>query len=138
MEGKHGPMEIGQLEDLVHRSKRKPNIRFIASRWGKRQGAPDNTLTIMVGAYPVRHRDNSGFDLLDPDHITAYNVNYPWVPEFGRVDERTGRLVERGWRSLLAEMITDRTLRPTRDLERWLGTDEFNMARWQCQEVASL
>lgn len=138
MEGKHGPMHIGELEDLIHASKRFPNIRFIASRWGKRQGAPSGTLTIMVGAYPSRHIDNNGRQLLDPDHVTAYNVTYPWIPEHSGFDEKTGRAVSRGWRSLLCEMITDRTLRPTRELERWIGTDEFNMARWQCQEVACL
>lgn len=103
-------MEIGKLEDVIKRAEVYPQIRFVASRWGRRQGAPDGTLTIIVGDWPMTEK--YGKPYLSPHHKAAYNVTYPFVPaEDERLED--GQLVVRGYKSLLREMLAERYIRKT-------------------------
>lgn len=129
MFGKSGPMPISEFQDLIHRNAYKPNIRWISSRWGARNGAPDGTCTMLVGAWlPVRNTNERVFQTVHRDHVGAYNVPTPVVPEFTDVDPESQEILARGWRGLLPWLIADRVIRPSPEIETWLGHREFDSA----------
>ena len=114
-------MDIGEFEDLVHRNAYRPNIRFISSRWGAVNGAPANTCTLLVGAWlPVQNTDDS-VPTLNPEHVTALNVPVPWLPEHTVIDPASSRVVARGWRALLRELLLERVIRPSPEVRRLVG-----------------
>ena len=129
MEGKTGPMWTDEFVDLVHRNAYKPNIRFISSRWGERNGAPAGTCTLLVGAWlPVVNSDEKKPWSVDPDHVAAYNVALSQIPEYTVYDEEGG-LVHRGWKGLLQLLIADRVIRPSEEIRRLLGVREFDNSK---------
>lgn len=130
MEGKHGSVYIGDFVDLVHRNAYRPNIRFIASRWGKAQGAPKDTCTLLAGAWLVAPQtdDPTAPVFLHRDHVGTYNVPMPWIPEYSTVDAATDRIAHRGWRALLQFLLNDRVIRPSPEILRWLGYKDFGTA----------
>ena len=110
-------MLIGELEDVIKRAERYPQIRFIASRWGKKQGAPEDTLTLLVGAWPITER--YGKPYLSPDHKAAYNVPYPFVPAESIVNE-DGEVRKRGYRWILGQLVRDGYIDMTKEVENLL------------------
>lgn len=118
-------MLIGELEEIIKRSETYPNIRFIASRWGERQGAPENTLTVLVGDWTITEK--YGKPHLSKEHISHYNVPYPFVPR-DTICDRNGVPIKRGYVGLLIEMLKDRVIRPTKEVRRALG-DEWPKVR---------
>ena len=120
-----GPMDIGDFVDLIHRNAYKPNIRFISSRWGARNGAPANTCTLLVGAWLPVQKSEDVVPTLDPEHVTALNVPVPWIPEQTVVDPKTQRIVARGWRALLRELLLEHVIRPSHEVRRLLGPREY-------------
>lgn len=118
-------MDIGEFESLVHRNAYRPNIRFISSRWGAVNGAPANTCTLLVGAWlPVQNTDES-VPTVNPEHVTALNVPTPWIPERTVIDPKTQRIVARGWKALLRELLLERVIRPSVEVRRLLGPAEY-------------
>ena len=111
-------MYIGDFEQLVHRNKKFPNVRFIASHWGKRQGAPEGTCTLLVGDWTMTYK--YGKPYLSPEHIAAYNVPIPFIPP-DHISEEDGTVKVQGWRPLLAEMLADRVILPTKEIMKVLA-----------------
>lgn len=127
MEGKRGPMWTDEFVELVHRNAYKPNIRFISSRWGARNGAPAGTCTLLVGAWlPVRNTGERFTPTVHSDHVGAYNVALSQIPEY-TVEREDGEIVHRGWRGLLQCLIADRVIRPSREIEKLLGRKDYEM-----------
>lgn len=110
-------MLIGELEDVIKRAEVYPQIRFVASRWGERQGAPEGTLSIVVGAWPLTEK--YGKPYLSPDHKAVYNVPYPFVPA-DTIVGKDGFIKKRGYKSLLRDMIASRFIRETKEVRRLL------------------
>ena len=112
MDGKHGPMYIGEFEDIVKRNAYAPwDFRLYSSRWGRHLGAP---ATLVKG---------------NMDNGDARNIPVPDIPE-NTVLAADGRHVKhRGWRQLFIIMCRDRWLSPSREIEKWLGTKDFEEAR---------
>ena len=73
---------------------------------------------------------------LKPEHISAYNIPTPFIPEKTLYDGKTGRVIARGWRAIVSEMVQDRIIRPSREVERWLGEEEFQLARYAAGTLA--
>lgn len=111
-------MYIGDLEDLIHEAKVYPNIRFISSRWGEKQGAPGGSLTILVGDWTMTEK--YGKPHLSPEHVAAFNVPYPFVPKYSVIDKE-GMVAKRGYVGLLSEMLAMRIIRPTKKVRAALG-----------------
>lgn len=127
MEGKKGPMWTDEFVELVHRNAYKPNIRFICSRWGARQGAPASTCTLLAGAWlPVHVSEEQRSYVVHKDHVGTYNVALSQIPEY-TVEREDGEIVHRGWRGLIQWLIADRVIRPSPEIERLVGTKDFEM-----------
>lgn len=127
MEGKKGPMWTDEFVDLIHRNAYKPNIRFISSRWGERNGAPAGTCTLLVGAWlPVRVSDHKELNNwhVHHDHVGAYNVALSQIPEY-TIEKPDGEIIHRGWRGLLQWLIKDRVIRPSEEIRRLLGDQHY-------------
>lgn len=114
-------MYIGDLEELIKRNETYPNIRFIASRWGKRQGAPDGTLTVLVGDWPMTYKYGKAY--VSPQHIAAYNIPYPWVPR-DAIAAEDGTILKNGYRTILRNLLRDRAIRWTPEIQRVLESEE--------------
>jgi hypothetical protein len=112
---------IGDLEDLIKRNETYPNIRFIASHWGRRQGAPEDTVTVLVGDWPMTYKHGKPY--VSPEHIGAYNVPTPFVPRDSIVAE-DGSILKRGYRSLLMSLLNDRAIRPTEEIMGVINSQE--------------
>ena len=110
-------MLIGDLEGVIKRAEKYPQIRFIASRWGERQGAPEGTLSILVGAWPITER--YGKPYLSPDHKAVYNVPYPFVPADSILDKEGG-VRKRGYRWLLGQLVREGYIDMTKEVEELL------------------
>lgn len=124
MEGHRGSLEITDIVELVARTAYRPNIRWISSRWGQRNNAPADCATMLVGGWLQDAWGN-----LNPHHVSAYNIPTPFIPEHTVYDPETGRIKARGWRSIVAEMVIERIIRPDVHVERLLGTKETEDAR---------
>lgn len=117
-------MYIGDFVDLVHRNATYPNIRFIAQSSRSNQGAPANTCTLLAGAWlPVVKTDEPVSPTVHSEHIGAWNVPVPDIPEHTDYDETTGRIRARGWKGLIQMLLQDHVIRPTREIERLCGSD---------------
>ena len=92
---RRGEMNFEEFEDIVFRNMSFPNVRFILSRWGARQGAPRHNVAIVMG--------NS--DLGD-----AYNVPVPVIPEHTITHPDRPVIVARGWRELFRMLVDDGTV----------------------------
>ena len=112
--GISGPLDVHEFEDLVMRNLWKPNVRFIQSRWGRHNGAPVDTFTLVKN---------------NPDHGDAYNVPYPQIPERTIIDHETGRVKARGWRQLLINLVADATVCPSQQIRRAMGYHDFEKAK---------
>jgi len=106
-------MYVGDLEELIHRNKKFPNIRFISSHWGRRQGAPESSCTILVGDWPMTMKHGKPY--VSPQHIGAYNVPVPFIPKFSEVGP-DGSIKKRGWKQLLLSLLQDHAIRPTDEI----------------------
>lgn len=114
MEGQHRSMSISEFEEIVKRNAYAPwDLRFYSSRWGRYQGAPANTCTLIKG---------------NMDNGDVRNVPTPDIPEMSTQDER-GYILHRGWRALLKMMCRDRWIQPSPEIERLLGHEDFAAAR---------
>ena len=110
MDGVHGPIYIGDFERIVERNAYAPwNLQFRTTRWGRVNGAPADTCTLIMG---------------DWDSGDARNIPIPDIPE-NSIQLPNGRVRHRGWRSLLKFMCQDRWIRPSKEIEELLGTKEF-------------
>lgn len=114
-------MYIGDLEELIKRNETYPQIRFIASRWGKRQGAPEGTLTVLVGDWPMTYK--FGKPYLSPEHKAAYNIPYPFIPRDSVIGE-DGTVLKRGYVSLLQALLNDRAIRFSPEIRSVLESKE--------------
>ena len=114
-------MYIGDLEDLIKRNETYPNIRFIASHWGRRQGAPEDSVTVLVGDWPMTYKHGKPY--VSPQHVGAYNVPIPFVPRWSITDD-DGTVRKRGYRSLLLSLLNDRAIRPTQEVMRIINSEE--------------
>ena len=114
-------MYIGDFEELVKRNEVYPNIRFVSSRWGKRQGAPEGTCTVLVGAWPMTQK--YGKPYLHPDHKGAYNVPIPFIPRH-TIENEDGSIQKRGWESLLKMMLYDNVIRYSDEIRKVLESNE--------------
>ena len=110
-------MLIGELEDVIKRAEVYPQTRFVCSRWGRRQGAPENTLTIIVGDWPMTYK--YGKPYLSEQHKDAYNVSYPFVPAETQLDSEGGVKV-RGYKGLLRDMLAKRYITETKEVRALL------------------
>lgn len=131
MDGHHGPLEISDLVELVARNAYRPNVRWITSRWGPRNGAPTESATLLVGDWLFDSYGN-----LKRDHETAYNVTTPFIPEYTIKDPETDRISAVGWRSFVIELVQDRVIRPSREVEKLLGRKECDDARHAARIMA--
>lgn len=113
MEGRKGYMPIGDFESLVMRNAYRPNLRMIHTRWGKVNGAPDFTCTLVKG---------------DPGNGDAFNVPFPDIPEQSEIDEKTGHIIARGWRTLLIWLVSERTIRPSHEVLEVMGYRDYERA----------
>lgn len=107
-------MDTSDFVELAYRNAYQPaNIRFLRNRWGAYHGLPTTICTMVVG---------------DSADGNARNIPTPQIPEY-TVDRDDGEILHRGWKDLIVMMIRDRTLRPSRELEKILGKDLFDRAR---------
>ena len=112
---------IGDLEELIKRNETYPNIRFIASHWGRRQGAPEDSVTVLVGDWPMTYKHGKPY--VSPHHVGAYNVPIPFIPKDSIV-EADGTIIKRGYKQLLMSLLSDRAIRPTDEVMAVLNSQE--------------
>lgn len=107
--GYRGPLWTVEFADFVWRNAYNPGrLRFIYSKWGDKyhNRAPEGTCSLVNGSM---------------DEGLIYNVPHPQIPEHTVIDAATNRIAHRGWRGLVQLLLTDRVLKPTREVERLLG-----------------
>lgn len=114
MEGMHRAIYIGDFERIIERNAYAPwELNFYSSRWGRYQGAPANTCTLVKG---------------NMNYGEARNIPIPDIPEH-TVQDSEGHIIHRGWRTLLKFMCQDRWIRPSDEIRKLLGEDDFAKAR---------
>ena len=91
-------MYVGDFVELVERNKVYPNIRFISSHHGRRQGAPRDSMTVLVGDWSMTYKHGKPY--LSPQHIGAYNLAVPFAPKHDIVAE-DGMVITPGWAPVL-------------------------------------
>lgn len=108
-------VRTSEFVEMVKRNSYRNDLRFMVSRWGRYQGAPPDTCTMVMAG---------GYDTGD-----GRNVPMPEIPEHTVFDERTQRVKVRGWRFLLRELVKDRYVRPEGEPAEWLGEGELSVVR---------
>jgi hypothetical protein len=125
------PMYIGDFVDLVHRNSATPDIRFITNSGKSNPGVAANTCTLLAGAWlPVIKTDDPSAPAVNPNHIGAWNVAVPDIPEKTVIDPETQRIVHRGWKELLMVLLQERVLRPTPEVIGLCGDDWDKIRKW--------
>lgn len=121
------PMDLSDFQELVHEAAYSPNLRWVAHGSKSDPRAPKAHCTLLVGAWlPVQKTDEK-VPTLHPDHVTAYNVPTPQIPEYTVYGER--RIEARGWKGLLEMMLGERVIRPTPRVIKALGDDWEHVRR---------
>ena len=113
------PMETGEFVDLVKRNAAgwHQGIRCIASRWGRVQGAPPGTCTLVWGAArPGRP-------------LTAINIAMNRIPQETIINPETDEVVYRGWKSALKMLLQQKAILPRDEIRRLFDDKEFYQMR---------
>lgn len=131
MEGHRGPLEITDLIELVDRNKYKPNVRWITGEGARANGSPSQIATCLVGSWIT-----NTYGGMSQEHVTNYNVTTPFIPEHTIINGKTGRVDARGWRDIVTEMVCDRVIRPSREVEKILGREATDSARRSARTMA--
>jgi hypothetical protein len=112
-------MYIGDFERLVlDHAYRPQDVRFLQSRWGRYNGAPPGTCTLVMG------NSNDG---------NALNIATPVIPERTVTrydpDQKANVIKFQGWKYLLGAMMAMRWIRPSDKIRDLMGERKFKEYR---------
>jgi hypothetical protein len=123
-------MYVGELEEILARHAYRSNwwVKTKSHYAGNR--LPSGNATLFFGPPPPPEdcEDDWKMDKWFDAHGDHYNIGIPYLPEFTRKNER-GKVLCRGWRHVLHQLIVSGHVRPDEELRKVLGDKGFDRAR---------
>ena len=113
--GRDGSVPISDFVDLVTRNSFLPVSLHRTAVKAHAPWLPSDTLTLLFGDY----NEEAHYYTLRTNDVPAFNIS---SHQAGR-----GNAV-RGWKGMLVQMITQRSLRPSDELHKFMGDRLFGMA----------